>query len=330
MPFAGLIGVCRLTRISACSQIQLVHKWALVNVPRNSLKRFSTGSVNYTDKEREDSLLSTKLPVKQALSRRRPLSPLERISSLLPQDALTPEVMQLRQGNQHEPDIDTSVQVSGTDCIQEDDVGVQTSDGAATSATLPGESLLAFGELLVAEYRKKGRVEFRKMFQLQAGTRLQSSWGIILHDNIARQPAGRILKTSRGFPILVRRASLEDYVLFMRRGPAIAYPKVCLYVTAPDAFNRIRVSVLLTDDVLCCHCLPGCRDHADDDGCHRGRHCAGVRLWVRGHVSVPVSRRSAHITLTFSDFSDVELIIKAMLSTAQSALCFVVPSGLYR
>ncbi|XP_028994588.1 tRNA (adenine(58)-N(1))-methyltransferase, mitochondrial isoform X2 [Betta splendens] len=223
MSFAGLMCVCRLVRISTCSEIQLRNRHALVKLSQNrrEIKCFSSGSVNYNDEE---------LATKQALSRRRrPLSPLERISSLLPQDALSPEVMQLRQENQHEPN---SVQVPATDCIQEeskceeiaeeDDLQV---DAAVTSATLPGESLLAFGELLVAEYRRKEQVEFRKMFQLQAGTQLQSSWGIILHDSIARQPAGRILKTSRGFPILIRRASLEDYVLFMKRGPAIVYPK---------------------------------------------------------------------------------------------------------
>uniref|UniRef100_A0A3Q3W396 tRNA (adenine(58)-N(1))-methyltransferase n=1 Tax=Mola mola TaxID=94237 RepID=A0A3Q3W396_MOLML len=98
-------------------------------------------------------------------------------------------------------------------------------DEAAGWPTLPGESLLAFGELLVAEYLKKQRVEFRKMFQLQSGARLQSSWGILQHDHIVGQPAGRFLKTGRGVPIFIRRASLEDYVLFMKRGPAISYPK---------------------------------------------------------------------------------------------------------
>ncbi|KAE8289617.1 tRNA (adenine(58)-N(1))-methyltransferase, mitochondrial [Larimichthys crocea] len=166
-----------------------------------------------------------------AVQKEATLSPLERISGLLPQDALSPEVMQLREQNQQD------VQVPVTHCTPEESglgespkkddsenhhVEPHTQE---TSATLPGESLLAFGEQLVAEYRRKGRVQFRKMFQLQAGTRLQSSWGTILHDDIAGQPAGQFLKTGRGVPILIRRASLEDYVLFMKRGPAIAYPK---------------------------------------------------------------------------------------------------------
>ncbi|TKS86269.1 tRNA (adenine(58)-N(1))-methyltransferase, mitochondrial [Collichthys lucidus] len=238
MPFAGLLH--RLLRISTCSQRLLCNRGILAKLHkcRREVRTFSTGSVTWNQNEGDDpesSSLSTKLTSRQALlsRRRRSLSPLERISGLLPQDALSPEVMQLREQNQQD------VQVPVTHCTPEESgLGESPKEDDSenhhaavephtqeTSATLPGESLLAFGEQLVAEYRRKGRLEFRKMFQLQAGTRLQSSWGTILHDDIAGQPAGRFLKTGRGVPILIRRASLEDYVLFMKRGPAIAYPK---------------------------------------------------------------------------------------------------------
>ena len=222
------------------------------------MRTFSTGSVKCNEKEgdgSDSSAPSTKLSSRQELlsRRRRPLSPLERISGMLPQDTLSPEVMQLREQN---PAEDTSIQVS----VTQEESGRETeshhaSDTAAetqlngalqedSSLTLPGETLLTFGELLVAEYRKKGRVEFRKMFQLQAGVRLQSSWGVILHEDIAGQPAGRFLKTSRGVSILIRRASLEDYVLFMKRGPAIAYPKV-------DHMIHLCVTVLYCSSYTC-------------------------------------------------------------------------------
>ncbi|KAM6973296.1 tRNA (adenine(58)-N(1))-methyltransferase, mitochondrial [Aplochiton taeniatus] len=105
------------------------------------------------------------------------------------------------------------------------DIGTLSYEEGQTTPTLPAERLLSFGELLIAEYRKKGRVEFRKMFQLQEGLRLQSSWGTIGHSDIAGKPCGQFLSTTRGVLILIRRASLEDYVLYMKRGPAIAYPK---------------------------------------------------------------------------------------------------------
>ncbi|XP_013856543.1 tRNA (adenine(58)-N(1))-methyltransferase, mitochondrial [Austrofundulus limnaeus] len=85
--------------------------------------------------------------------------------------------------------------------------------------------MLSYGEMLVAEYRKKKQLEYKKMFQLQDSAHLQSSWGVIPHDDLVGQPANCFRKTNKGFPIFIRRASLEDYVLHMKRGPEIIYPK---------------------------------------------------------------------------------------------------------
>lgn len=202
----------------------------------NCSRTFSTSFLrsNENDGQSSDSLKpSPRQTQRQALlfRRKRPLSPLERISSLLPQDVLSPEVMQLReqqQQGQHAEDSERCNHEVVTEKELETHSGSnagEESKAAELPPTLLGESLLTFGELLVAEYRKKRRVEFRKMFQLQPGARLQSSWGIIMHDDLVGQPAGKFLKTGRGVPIFIRRASLEDYVLHMKRGPAIAYPK---------------------------------------------------------------------------------------------------------
>ncbi|XP_018550705.1 tRNA (adenine(58)-N(1))-methyltransferase, mitochondrial isoform X1 [Lates calcarifer] len=252
MPLGGFLFVHRLVRTCTSSQRHVRQRDILVQLikSRSVFRTFSSGSVKCNENDREDSdpsHLSTKLTSKQALlaRRRRPLSPLERISSLLPQDALSPEVMQLREQNQQEAEEGTNTQVSEENGHPETLTGDETTPKKAESddhhasdtvmepstserwipATLPGESLLSFGEMIIAEYYKKGRVEFKKMFQLQKGTRLQSSWGFIWHDNIVSKPSGQVLKTSLGVPILIRRASLEDYVLHMKRAPAIAYPK---------------------------------------------------------------------------------------------------------
>ncbi|XP_041704266.1 tRNA (adenine(58)-N(1))-methyltransferase, mitochondrial isoform X1 [Coregonus clupeaformis] len=206
--------------------------------------------------------------------KRRPLSPLERINRLLPQDSIAPEVLQLREENQEveqresdgvgvqkdhkthssqgevesaEPEVhighdtvrareekeegtvidNTVLEPNGCPILREGTNSSQE-EGYVTPMTptlLPGEHLLTFGELLLAEYRKKGRVEFRKMFQLQDGQRLQSSWGTIGHSDIAGRHAGDFIRTIHGTPILIRRPNLEEYVLYMKRGPAIAYPK---------------------------------------------------------------------------------------------------------
>ncbi|KAM4723492.1 tRNA (adenine(58)-N(1))-methyltransferase, mitochondrial isoform 2-T2 [Anableps anableps] len=247
----------RLVTVCTSIQIHSRNRDVFVKLVKSPCSRaFFTSSVrsNENDGQSSDALkLSPKEIQRQALlsRRKRPLSPLERISSLLPQGVLSPEVIQLReqkQQEQHEEDPDScDSEVVTEEGDLETHSGPKAEEGPKAAAlhhverkvypTLLGETLLTFGELLIAEYRKKRRAEFRKMFQLQPGARLQSSWGIIMHDDIAGQPAGIFLKTSRGVPIFIRRASLEDYVLYMKRGPAIAYPK--------DA-----VSMLLMMDVM--------------------------------------------------------------------------------
>ncbi|CAF99020.1 unnamed protein product, partial [Tetraodon nigroviridis] len=228
---AGLACMRRLVRINSNRVFFLkLHKC------RRELRTFSADPVKLKEIEGDHSSLSPELNSRWTLvsKRRRPLSPLERISGLLPQDALSPEVMQLRDQDRTETtdDPETHQEHSGTTEDGSDTVGEPNPPGAHWSeeegscSSVPGERLLSLGELLVAEHSKKRRVEFKKLFQLQPGARLMSSWGFIQHDDIVGQRSGQFLKTGRGVSILIRRPSLEDYVLLMKRGPAIAYPKV--------------------------------------------------------------------------------------------------------
>ncbi|KAM3849555.1 tRNA (adenine(58)-N(1))-methyltransferase, mitochondrial [Diretmus argenteus] len=302
MPIGGILLMHRLVIQGRYREVR-----HLLKVPKRTL---SAGPQNGNENKDERDIpdLSPRNPnvtPRQGfvLRTRRSLSPLERVSRLLPQDSLAPEVVQLREQDPEEPEVDVNVPKdhgaldasasrcltggpppethtgddpvpeedvtggpppethtgddpvpeedvtggpppethTGDDPVPEEDVpavhdafdtAVEPSsaeprghEDGYVPPTLPGERLVAFGELLLAEYRKKGRVEFRKMFQLQEGMRLQSSWGTIPHGDIAGQPSGRFLRTTLGMPILVRRTSLEDYVLYMKRGPAIAYPK---------------------------------------------------------------------------------------------------------
>ncbi|KFQ30461.1 hypothetical protein N331_09121, partial [Merops nubicus] len=54
---------------------------------------------------------------------------------------------------------------------------------------------------------------------------LSSSAGILPHHDIIGQLPGQFLPTSTGARLLLRRPSLDEYVLLMPRGPTIAYPK---------------------------------------------------------------------------------------------------------
>ncbi|KAL7873758.1 hypothetical protein AOLI_G00128290 [Acnodon oligacanthus] len=171
--------------------------------------------------------------------RRRSLSPLERVSQLLPQDSLSKEVWELRDSRSLE-EAETEEQsqkgpTTGADQSLRDDRGdvdaqvrdvlIQGEKTQEQSRTGAMERMMCFGEALLAEYRRNRRLQFRKMFQLQEGMKLHSNWGVIPHQDIVGCPAGTVLRTSLGLPMLLRRPSLEEFTLFMRRGPAIAYPK---------------------------------------------------------------------------------------------------------
>ncbi|XP_037550592.1 tRNA (adenine(58)-N(1))-methyltransferase, mitochondrial [Nematolebias whitei] len=249
VPFRFLF-IDRLVTLCASKQIHNRNRHVLIHLTERSCiaRTFCTSSVRSNENEEDcadSSRLSTKLASRQDLlsRRRRHLSPMERISSLLPKDFQSPEVMQLREERLQEPDREANIQMLDSDCIQQENGSnrvpkeehlepqraVETTpsllEEQQVSPSLTGETLLSFGELLVAEYRKKKLLEFRMLFQLQSNARLQSSWGVILHNDVVGQPAGCFLKTHRGVPIFFRRASLEDYVLYMKRGPAISYPK---------------------------------------------------------------------------------------------------------
>ncbi|XP_069055260.1 tRNA (adenine(58)-N(1))-methyltransferase, mitochondrial isoform X2 [Lepisosteus oculatus] len=183
-------------------------------------------------------------------ARRRPLSPLERVSRLLPQDALAQEVWELREaeGRQGAGDIGGAGGTPGEWASrgkERDTPGPGESqetgeEAPAGGGRVPGGSVppggppLRPGELVLAEFRRKGRLEFRKMFLLSERGRLQSNSGSVRHSEVVGCPSGAFVPSSIGHPLLLRRPSLEEYVLLMRRGPAIAYPKVALDMLDPQ------------------------------------------------------------------------------------------------
>uniref|UniRef100_A0A8C3SAQ2 tRNA (adenine(58)-N(1))-methyltransferase n=1 Tax=Chelydra serpentina TaxID=8475 RepID=A0A8C3SAQ2_CHESE len=161
------------------------------------------------------------------------LSPLERVSRLLPEALLSEEIRDIRRAEQGETRQDSSGSsdshplplpaASGTPPAQlqrdEDDPSVDTQNTSSQDGTFQA------GDLILAEFRRKTYTEFKHMRNLSAVGKLNSNWGAISHLEIIGKLPGQMFRTSSGFQFLIRRPALEDFVMLMKRGPTISYPK---------------------------------------------------------------------------------------------------------
>jgi tRNA (adenine57-N1/adenine58-N1)-methyltransferase catalytic subunit len=97
---------------------------------------------------------------------------------------------------------------------------------------LPGtDAPLAGGELVVLTDRK-GR---RYLVDLVAGTEWHSHAGLVAHDDLIGVPEGTAVRTNRNMEVTVLRPTREDFVLKMKRGAQVIYPKdQAMIVAAAD------------------------------------------------------------------------------------------------
>ncbi len=87
---------------------------------------------------------------------------------------------------------------------------------------IPGtDAPLAAGELVVFRDRKKRRY----LVELTAGTQWHSHSGMLEHNAVIGQPEGTTARTVKNMEIVVMRPTREDYVLKMKRGAQVIYPK---------------------------------------------------------------------------------------------------------
>jgi tRNA (adenine57-N1/adenine58-N1)-methyltransferase len=83
-----------------------------------------------------------------------------------------------------------------------------------------GEPLVAGEVCLLNDVRGK-----QYLVTLTEGVTFQSDKGSIRHEAIIGEPEGSLIPTNRGTPFVALRPRLADYVLRMKRGAAVMYPK---------------------------------------------------------------------------------------------------------
>jgi tRNA (adenine57-N1/adenine58-N1)-methyltransferase catalytic subunit len=82
-------------------------------------------------------------------------------------------------------------------------------------------SPLGFGDRVMLLDSKKRRY----LITLTAGGEFHSHAGFVPHEQIAGQPEGSVVRSTRGAEYTVLRPTLEDYVIEMPRGAQVIYPK---------------------------------------------------------------------------------------------------------
>ncbi|XP_053792938.1 tRNA (adenine(58)-N(1))-methyltransferase, mitochondrial isoform X2 [Vidua chalybeata] len=108
---------------------------------------------------------------------------------------------------------------------EEEEAAVVASRPAVFEAAGPPSGAFRAGELALAEVRRKHDTTLKLLCRLAAEAVLSSPGGALPHRDIIGQLPGQVLRTPDGKRLLLRRPSLDEYVLLMPRGPTIAYPK---------------------------------------------------------------------------------------------------------
>jgi hypothetical protein len=100
------------------------------------------------------------------------------------------------------------------------------------TVVLPGtDAPLAEGELVVLIDRKRRRY----LVTLEAGAEWHSHGGIVAHDDLVGVAEGSAVRTTKGMEVVALRPTREDFVLKMKRGAQVVYPKdQAMIVAAAD------------------------------------------------------------------------------------------------
>ncbi|XP_048368457.1 tRNA (adenine(58)-N(1))-methyltransferase, mitochondrial isoform X2 [Sphaerodactylus townsendi] len=211
-----------------------------ISSPVLNCRLFSSNAGNGDESEGQDDPPVFVPPVFQRVSSQLPgnrrrraweksLSPLERVSRLVPEEFLSEEISAMRNSEIKESKQEPPAGEQDSSLFSRSIPQAQShlNQGLAPEHLLNSASKnipLQVGELILAEFQRRYS-DIKKLFRLTAGGMLNGSWGTIHFVEIVGKLPGQLFLTSIGRIVLIRRPTLEEYVLLMRRGPTISYPK---------------------------------------------------------------------------------------------------------
>ncbi|XP_053568621.1 tRNA (adenine(58)-N(1))-methyltransferase, mitochondrial [Bombina bombina] len=171
----------------------------------------------------ESSKQPTAMPIRRKRAWGTSLSPLHRISQMIPSEFVSEDIKDLRGPEVNLPETVNESTSHGPHTLQWDSSGSKQPPEKehAVSQSTP----FIPGDLVVSEFKRRHYSMFRKMFLLKDSGKLMSNWGVINYSEILGKFPGQKIRTSQGFEFLLKRPSLDDYILLMKRGPTISYPK---------------------------------------------------------------------------------------------------------
>lgn len=102
---------------------------------------------------------------------------------------------------------------------------------------MPGRLLAAGDRVLLLDTRDR-----RYLITLQDGQQFHSHLGIVEHDDLIGGPEGVTVRTTKGMRFFAFRPTFTDFVLKMRRGAQVIYPKdIALILVYADIFPGATV-----------------------------------------------------------------------------------------
>uniref|UniRef100_K7E169 tRNA (adenine(58)-N(1))-methyltransferase n=1 Tax=Monodelphis domestica TaxID=13616 RepID=K7E169_MONDO len=151
----------------------------------------------------------------------------EKLTRLLPEERLSPEVKYVTTGqeeysDEREATFPPPLRTPGDSCKAQQSQSEELPARSVKSS--PKEFPFQLGDLLYAEFQK-GENTFKRLFKLEATGQLNSNWGVIPYKEMIGKLPGQLFRSSTGHHFMLRRPALEEFVLLMKRGPTISYPK---------------------------------------------------------------------------------------------------------